>query len=901
MEDNEQSLIEIAIEYAKFMYRNAFEILKKELEKKALAAVVSFVGAHLTLILTIMVLFGTSVAMYKFAEHIFSTSGEDGVRYAQSQQEEFKAFANDPEKLLELLDLGKWHPGNEGNMMLSEKDIAAILKSVVDYDKKRKKNDITVRFKLYHHYLDMEETPVTEPADPDDPDSEMVTKTYYKYKDSGAIRNCACSMKTVKGVPCIQVPKDNGYSVTTTTTNPNYKSNGISPFANGFYTYKTSGLGYRNISYGSKNHKGVDFHAPAGTPLFAPVSGTVTYAGWVNRGGYAIYIKTSDGYTHCFMHMQSPAMFSTGDTVTAGVQVGYSGNTGGNYAPHLHYQVEAPAGKGVLIGGKYWVDPTEAVLSCSSESQATAKPGTSIQTTTTTYMSGGIKPNEGNWYKATSLEAEDEYRATWQEIYCLVVMDSIIHQGTYWHDYNRYTTPPSELGKETIYSTKNFAGTELTEGGAIIPKGSRLRKGILEKIIQNQQFTFDFWFDPLSIMTGTTETQMFEFSQMENHAYYVFPNGKHHSWFNDNLHSGSEPHEGAGGSTCTVCMQQYGGGKLFEEDKSFDYKEAKIPVQAPNYAMSSYATYIWDYDENGVIKGRRKICDPKEFVKTWEEIIGPEFDFEWFMILYRQLPGVDSDKLGFYEELYDCYKKGTVIDKYEELPPEKRTVKLGSNVYQNDYKPLGPGGISNPSNGGTGGSGGNIGPAILPQVGDADGKQPFNVSDNLTMAQIDALFKALGIGPGNALYDGRQGLLNFQNSRPNASVLAVLAIMYKECSMGKANTSHVAHWNWVSQKANSGPTYYSPNGGKVWKDMKALAQQQYPNDPSKAAAWAVEQSLSFFYKKWVDERGRNSYYDCQYKDPTAVYCAGSDAERKAWMDGCASTRKKFEKVCGITR
>ena len=47
--------------------------------------------------------------------------------------------------------------------------------------------------------------------------------------------------------------------------------------------------------YAGGQHRGVDIGAVAGTPVVAPASGTVTFAGTIPTSGQAVTIDTADG------------------------------------------------------------------------------------------------------------------------------------------------------------------------------------------------------------------------------------------------------------------------------------------------------------------------------------------------------------------------------------------------------------------------------------------------------------------------------------------------------------------------------------------------------------------------------------------------------------------------------
>lgn len=93
-------------------------------------------------------------------------------------------------------------------------------------------------------------------------------------------------------------------------------------------------LGYR------KNHTGVDFAAPRGTPIMAAGTGTVIRAGRFSTYGNYVSIRHSDGYVTAYAHMKNFARgVKKGRRVIQGQTIGYVGTTGRSTGPHLHYEV----------------------------------------------------------------------------------------------------------------------------------------------------------------------------------------------------------------------------------------------------------------------------------------------------------------------------------------------------------------------------------------------------------------------------------------------------------------------------------------------------------------------------------------------------------------------------------
>ena len=98
---------------------------------------------------------------------------------------------------------------------------------------------------------------------------------------------------------------------------------------------------------GSTNHKGVDIGTPMGTPILAAKNGTVTWSSWKGGYGECIIINHGKGNSTLYGHL-SGYNVKTGDTVTQGQVIGYSGSTGNSTGPHLHFGI---------MENNTWVDP----------------------------------------------------------------------------------------------------------------------------------------------------------------------------------------------------------------------------------------------------------------------------------------------------------------------------------------------------------------------------------------------------------------------------------------------------------------------------------------------------------------------------------------------------------------
>jgi len=85
-------------------------------------------------------------------------------------------------------------------------------------------------------------------------------------------------------------------------------------------------------------HPGVDIGIPVGTPVRAPIGGTVIWAGWEDSG-YGILVIVANGPIRAYLAHLSAVAVTVGQTVAAGEVVGLSGNTGRSTGPHLHYEL----------------------------------------------------------------------------------------------------------------------------------------------------------------------------------------------------------------------------------------------------------------------------------------------------------------------------------------------------------------------------------------------------------------------------------------------------------------------------------------------------------------------------------------------------------------------------------
>jgi murein DD-endopeptidase MepM/ murein hydrolase activator NlpD len=105
-----------------------------------------------------------------------------------------------------------------------------------------------------------------------------------------------------------------------------------------FYNYQplSSPFGPRDFD---GFHYGADFACSSGTPVLAVAPGTVVSAGVGGAMGVYVIIMHGNGIRSIYMH-NSSLNVSTGQYVSAGEVIAYSGSTGNSTGPHLHLQIE---------------------------------------------------------------------------------------------------------------------------------------------------------------------------------------------------------------------------------------------------------------------------------------------------------------------------------------------------------------------------------------------------------------------------------------------------------------------------------------------------------------------------------------------------------------------------------
>ncbi|MCW3005215.1 MAG: peptidase, partial [Conexibacter sp.] len=87
----------------------------------------------------------------------------------------------------------------------------------------------------------------------------------------------------------------------------------------------------------NRPHRGIDYAAPAGTPIYAAGDGRIVQSGFSESNGNFVVIEHNSTYSTKYLHMQKRAV-GAGQRVKQHQVIGWVGSTGWATGPHLHYE-----------------------------------------------------------------------------------------------------------------------------------------------------------------------------------------------------------------------------------------------------------------------------------------------------------------------------------------------------------------------------------------------------------------------------------------------------------------------------------------------------------------------------------------------------------------------------------
>ncbi len=121
-----------------------------------------------------------------------------------------------------------------------------------------------------------------------------------------------------------------------------YKFNSlfIKPVNNSIVSSEFSKRRYHPILKKYLGHKGIDYAAKTGTPIYASRDGSVKFIKSIASYGNVIYINHDKKYTTVYAHLSKFAKnIKEGKKVSQGNLIGFVGQTGWSTGPHLHFEI----------------------------------------------------------------------------------------------------------------------------------------------------------------------------------------------------------------------------------------------------------------------------------------------------------------------------------------------------------------------------------------------------------------------------------------------------------------------------------------------------------------------------------------------------------------------------------
>lgn len=170
---------------------------------------------------------------------------------------------------------------------------------------------------------------------------------------------------------------------------------------------------FRQRSSGAGWHAGLDMSVgPGGTSLRAPAEGTIVKAGWEGAAGNVVTVRRKNGDKYQFFHLAHSLSKShpSGSPVTFGMPLGTVGNTGGNYAVHLHMEYIIPPEQKTRWRNMWLSSATKSGSSRFSLQKSTgiSASGSGLKTDPTPYLAEDlpVKPDNYSPWLGTTIRQQ---------------------------------------------------------------------------------------------------------------------------------------------------------------------------------------------------------------------------------------------------------------------------------------------------------------------------------------------------------------------------------------------------------------------------------------------------------------------------------------------------------------
>lgn len=138
------------------------------------------------------------------------------------------------------------------------------------------------------------------------------------------------------------------------------------------YPYLSSSYGWRlnPVTGRSSMHEGLDFSAPAGTPILAAAGGVVLESKYHSGYGNMVEIDHGEGFVTRYAHA-STLRVKKGALVERGQLIADVGTSGRSTGPHLHFEVRLagqPMDPRLFLGARQTAPPTVAQAATDAKS-----------------------------------------------------------------------------------------------------------------------------------------------------------------------------------------------------------------------------------------------------------------------------------------------------------------------------------------------------------------------------------------------------------------------------------------------------------------------------------------------------------------------------------------------------